>query len=66
VYLEVRSTGQDLIRRHPASNWTFRSSIAGGATLGEAAEAAMQCDPAFGLDVAIAAVFAEGLVVGLR
>jgi hypothetical protein len=63
VYLEVRAHGTQLLRRLDGGTWAFRSAIAAGATLGDAAEAALRQDCAFDLGTAIAKLFAERLVV---
>ena len=64
VWLEVRAGGAELLRRHDTGNWTFRSALSAGSTLGTAAEEALHQDRAFDLGAAIAALFAERLVVG--
>jgi len=63
VWLEVHPGGTELLRRHDSVNWAFRSALAAGATLGNAAEEALRQDCAFDLAAAIAALFAERLVV---
>jgi hypothetical protein len=63
VWLEVRGSGAELLRRHDRGHWTFRSALAAGSTLGAAAEDARRQDCAFDLAAAIAALFAERLVV---
>jgi len=63
VWLEVRPTGAQLLRRLDRASWVFRSALAVGSTLGNAAEQALRHDCAFDLAAAIAALFSERLVV---
>jgi hypothetical protein len=57
VYLELSGADGLRITRLPAVDWTFRSRIADGATLGTAAEAALAVGPDFDLAAALAALF---------
>ncbi len=66
VHLQVRGADGLFIARLPEASWTLRAAIADGARLGQAAGAALAVDPAFDLPGALAALFAEGLIVGLR
>ena len=64
VALEIRGArGQFRIGRLEASAFEFRSLLADGEPLGTAIAGALAADPSFDVSAAIAAVFAEGLVV---
>lgn len=63
VWLEIHPGGSELLRRHDRVNWVFRSALAAGSTLGNAAEEALRQDCRFDLAAAIAALFTERLVV---
>lgn len=62
VHLEIRRAGGLRITNLPPSLWMFRSRIADGATLAEAASALA---PEFDLAQALASLFGEGLITGL-
>lgn len=64
--LEVRRVEDEVVFRplEPAA-FAFRRALAAGGTLEDAAEAALGLDEAFDLPAAIAALMAEGVVVGL-
>jgi hypothetical protein len=66
AWLEVRRRGDDVIVRalDPAV-FAFRGALSGGADLGTATGEALAADPAFDLGRAIAALFADGLPIGL-
>lgn len=67
VRLQIRgSRGSIRIDRLEPASFAFRAALAGGRTLGEAADAALAVDPGFGLEAGVAAVFADGLVIGAR
>lgn len=66
VYLEVRRRSREPVRRRSVPDWIFRSAIARGSTLGEAVEAALRADLDFELRYAIAAIFADELIVGIE
>jgi len=63
-HLQIRRTEGLQIRHLLPASWTFRAVIAGGGTLGNALESALQIDAAFDLPAALAALFEEHLVVG--
>ncbi|HTW27299.1 MAG TPA: DNA-binding domain-containing protein [Acetobacteraceae bacterium] len=65
TWLEIVAGEHLVLRRLAPPAWHFRQRLADGATLGAAAEAALQHDSAFDLAAALATLFAEGLVVGL-
>ncbi len=65
--IEVRGArGQFQMRRLAPAAWAFRSSLEAGGTLGEAIEAALAVDACFDVSAGLAALFSEGLVVGVR
>lgn len=65
VHLEVRRMdGLRFVQLSPEV-WTFRSLMADGATLGQAATEALAMAPSFDLAQALAAFFDAGLVLGL-
>lgn len=62
--LELRGArGRFTLRRLPAGDFTFRTNLAAGRSLGCAAEAALAIETSFDVTAALAAVFAEGLVI---
>lgn len=62
--LELRGArGRFSLRRLAAADFAFRSRLMHGESLGTAAEAALAKEPAFDLAAALAALFAEGLVI---
>lgn len=62
--LELRGAhGRFTLRRLPAGDFVFRASLAAGESLGRAAEAALAIETSFDVAAALAAVFAEGLVI---
>jgi hypothetical protein len=63
-YFEIRGSGAISIRRLLAPSWTFRSLLASGSTLGQAAEAALSLDADFQLGGEITAIFDDGLIAG--
>lgn len=64
TWLELRGArGRFTLRRLSAAGFAFRSRIAAGACLAGAAEAALELDLSFDVTEALAALFAEGLVV---
>jgi len=65
VYLQIREAGSLFVSRLPKSDWVFRATIADGHSLGHATEAAFDVDSRFNLPEALAALFGEGLTVGL-
>lgn len=63
-WLELRGArGRFGLRRLAQGDFTFRAAIARGESLGAAAEAALACDHHFNVAAALAALFAEGLVI---
>lgn len=67
VALEIRGArGEFRVGRLDAAELTFRSWLATGQTLGAAIEAALSVDPEFDVSAALAAVFADGLVVEIQ
>jgi hypothetical protein len=65
IYLEFSGVDGLRITRLPAADWTFRSRISGGATLGTATEAALAIAPDFDLAAALAALFEANSVSGV-
>jgi Putative DNA-binding domain len=65
VHLEIRGADGLRVSDLPAAVWTFRSRIAGGATIGVAAAEALAIAPEFDLAAALAALFSADLVWGL-
>lgn len=64
VALEVRGArGQFRIARVDPAVLGFRAALAAGETLGTATDQGLSVDPHFNLSLALASVFAEGLVV---
>lgn len=64
TWLELRGArGRFTLRRLAAGDFTFRASLAAGDCLGDAAEAALGQEPSFDVTAALAALFAEGLVI---
>jgi len=64
AYLEIRRTDGLQLTGLPQSTWKFRSRIAEGATLGQAAAEALGVEPDLDLAQALAALFDAGLVTG--
>jgi hypothetical protein len=63
--LEIRRLGDDVgVRALDAGTYAFRAALAGGRPLGDAARAAADADPAFGLPAALQALLAERLPTG--
>ncbi len=63
-WLELRGArGRFTLRRLAAGDFAFRARLAAGECLGDAAEAALGLEPSFDVAAALAAVFAEGLVI---
>jgi hypothetical protein len=66
VALEIRGArGQFRIGRIEEAALKFRTALASGATLGAAIEGGLSVDPEFDAAAALAALFAEGLVVDI-
>jgi hypothetical protein len=66
VNLEVRRAGDDVVfRALDEATWAFRSTLARGDTLADAAARALAADPGFDLATAIHDLLAEGAVVAL-
>lgn len=68
--LEVRlqiagARGAFTIQRLDAATFAFRAALAGGGSIGIAAEGAFAADPAFDAGAALAALFAAGLVTAI-
>jgi hypothetical protein len=63
--LQVHGLHESPLRRLTPATWVFRSALAGGETLGEAAARAMRIFPCFDLTQALSTLFSEGCVVGL-
>lgn len=64
TWLELRGArGRFTLRRLAAGDFTFRASLAAGDCLGDAAEAALKQETSFDVTAALAALFAEGLVI---
>lgn len=63
IWLEIRGVrGNFGMRRLSSAEFEFRRAIAGGQTVGSAAELALQYEPAFDLAGAFARIFSERLV----
>ncbi len=63
VWLEVRGQRGELrMNRLTRAVFTFRTRVAGGTSLGDAARAALDVEPAFDAGQALSALFADGLV----
>lgn len=66
AHIEVRGARGDVqLRRLSAGDFTFRTLLAGGDTLGGAAQRALDDDPGFEPGSALAALFADGLVTAI-
>jgi Putative DNA-binding domain len=66
VRLQVRGArGRFRIDRLDAGTFVFRNAVAGGLPVGEAAERALDLDPAFDPGQALAALVADGLVASV-
>ena len=64
THLELRGArGRFTLRRLSAGAFAFRARLAAGETLGRAAEAALELEASFDVAAALAAIFAEGLVI---
>jgi hypothetical protein len=64
THLELKgSRGRFAIRHLEPGAFAFRSRLATGASLANAADQAMQAQPSFDLPAALASLFAEGLVI---
>jgi hypothetical protein len=67
VCLQVRRRGDEAgLRRLDAAAHAFRHTLGGGRSLEHAATAALAVDPAFDLAAAVAALLAEGALVGFE
>lgn len=67
VWLELRGArGAFSFTRLDTGSFAFRSSLQQGLALGVAAEAGLRSDVAFDIPAALAALFADGLVIALR
>jgi len=63
VWIEVRGArGEFQLNRLDAANFTFRKSVLGGRSIGDAAESALDINPGFDPGQALAALIAEGLI----
>lgn len=64
TWLELRGArGRFTMRRLGPGAFTFRARLGAGDSLGPAAEAALAIEPSFDVAAALAALFAEGLVI---
>jgi hypothetical protein len=64
THLELRGArGRFSLRRLAPGDFTFRAGLAAGWTLARAAEAALAIETSFDVAAALAALFAEGLVI---
>lgn len=64
TWLELRGArGRFTLRRLAAGDFSFRARLAAGDCLGDAAEAALDLEASFDVTAALAALFAEGLVI---
>lgn len=64
TWIELRGArGRFSLRRLAAADFAFRARLAAGDSLGTAAEAALHRDASFDVAAALAALFAEGLVI---
>lgn len=64
THLELRgSRGRFTLRRLDPGGFCFRARLAAGDSLGQAAAAAVDLDPSLDVTAALAALFAEGLVI---
>ena len=64
THLELRGArGRFSLRRLAPGEFTFRARLATGESLGRAAEAALAIQSSFDVSAALAALFAEGLVI---
>ncbi len=64
THLELRGArGQFSLQRLDTGSFAFRSALARGATLADAASAGQAAAPEFDLSTALATLFAEGLVI---
>ena len=66
VFLEIRGArGAFSMLRLDAGAFSFRRRLAAGASIGDAAEAALDADPAFDIGAALFATLAAGLITAL-
>ena len=66
VWIEVRGArGEFQLNRLDAANFTFRKSVLGGRSIGDAAESALDINPGFDPGQALAALIAEGLITAI-